>query len=166
MGCDIHLFIEYKNHAGNWVCFGQEINPGRSYWMFNRMAGIRGYSETALFKPKGLPENCSGESDSAAHLFICELECECGESRYISKESAESQIQKGYAKKHPTKDFYITNSDLHSHSWLTPDEFGKCLQGMPREDRKWLIKYFAVFEAMNVFKKEGYETRIVFWFDN
>ena len=45
MGCDIHLYIEYKNkkvafdgYKDSWHSFGKQINPGRNYAMFALMA--------------------------------------------------------------------------------------------------------------------------------
>lgn len=170
MGCDIHLFIEYKNHAGNWSCFGEEINPGRMYGMFAKMAGVRDYEGIQKFPLRGLPLECSSEAESKAHMFINEsLQEWYGEDgRSISPERAKYMLEKGWSKKHPTKDYYITNSDWHSHSWLTADELESCMTDLniPAESEKWFLEYRAVVAAMRVFEKAGYETRAVFFFDN
>ena len=63
MGCDIHLYIEYKNkkvafdgYKDNWHSFGQRINPGRNYAMFALMATRLCLSLTVLetFREIGL----------------------------------------------------------------------------------------------------------------
>lgn len=168
MGCDIHLFIEYKNHVGNWVCFGDEMNPGRMYEMFAKMAGVRDYEGIMKFKPRGLPENYSSEVESGAHYFISEHVTDEYEDRRVSPSKAEEMVSKGWAKRHPTKDFYVTVSDWHNHSWLTADELESCMTDLniPAEHEKWFVEYRAVVAAMRVFEKAGYETRVVFWFDN
>lgn len=60
MGCDIHLYIEYKpkkSTSDYWYSFGQRFNPGRNYHLFGLISkGVRYESENSL-EPKGLPEN-------------------------------------------------------------------------------------------------------------
>lgn len=55
MGCDIHLHIEIKLD-GIWHHYG---NPKikRDYWLFEKMAGVRGKQENAIVAPKGLPDD-------------------------------------------------------------------------------------------------------------
>jgi len=56
MGCDIHLYIEYKSkktefdgYDSGWQSFGKSINPGRNYAMFGLMANVRNcYSDGKL----------------------------------------------------------------------------------------------------------------------
>ena len=50
MGCDIHLYIEYKSkktefdgYDYGWQSFGGRINHGRNYAMFSLMANDRKY---------------------------------------------------------------------------------------------------------------------------
>ncbi len=170
MGCDIHLYIEHKNRAGNWTCLGNEINPGRLYGLFAAMAGVRDSWGIKKFKPRGIPEPCSFEVEQGAHMSIREnlTEWYGEDGRSISPERAKYMVEKGFAKPHPTKEWYITNSSWHSHSWLTADEIDECMTSLniPEIDEEWFVEYRAVVAAMRALEKAGHETRAVFWFDN
>lgn len=57
MGCDIHAFLEVKI-ADAWYYFG-EVDLGRDYELFGKMAGVRG-EETSMFGgPKGWSSDAS-----------------------------------------------------------------------------------------------------------
>lgn len=70
MGCDIHMFIEKRQDPSlpweadehhvmdpeGWVHSVTAV--GRSYWLFNAMAGVR-YGDKQLFDARGLPDNVS-----------------------------------------------------------------------------------------------------------
>lgn len=58
MGCDIHMYIEYrkKGREGQFASLGGRINPGRNYELFAAMAGVRTYERReVMFEPRGLP---------------------------------------------------------------------------------------------------------------
>ena len=59
MGTDISLFTEVKIN-GQWHCYSKP-EVGRDYYLFNRMAGVRGsgFSEPPISEPKGMPEDIS-----------------------------------------------------------------------------------------------------------
>ena len=59
MGADIHCYVEYKypNSHEAWTSFGQHINPGRNYALFERIAGVRGAPDRAIVAPRGTPDN-------------------------------------------------------------------------------------------------------------
>ena len=57
MGCDIHLYTEIKID-GDWHCY-TKCNVDRDYGLFEKMAGVRGYSNKSISPPKGLPKNLS-----------------------------------------------------------------------------------------------------------
>ncbi len=59
MGCDIHAFIEYGRKGGGWETFGWcQMNPGRDYEVFGRLADIRG-GTSVIGPPRGVPEDIS-----------------------------------------------------------------------------------------------------------
>lgn len=123
MGCDIHLFIEYRKSDGPFVVFGSEFVLFRDYEMFKGLCdGFRG--NNGIYPGRGLPTNVSYIVDYA----------------YLEN---------------------ITSIAAHNPSWVSYDEYKAFLEakGPP-------LDYVAVFEAMDVFQRNGYETRIVFWFDN
>jgi len=55
MGCDIHLHVEIKV-ADKWEHYAAP-NINRSYKLFEKMAGVRGFLINAIIAPKGLPED-------------------------------------------------------------------------------------------------------------
>lgn len=57
MGCDIHLHIEVKIE-GIWHHYAApSIN--RNYYLFEKMAGVRGDVNNAISPPKGFPNNAT-----------------------------------------------------------------------------------------------------------
>ena len=79
MGCDIHLFLEYKAGDGPWTQdklhkldesdpeFSRvhELPDVRNYELFSVLAGVRGDGA----EPKGLPEDCSDMIKHASDLW-------------------------------------------------------------------------------------------------
>lgn len=170
MGCDTHMYIEYKRkeNGGNyWSSFGGRINPGRNYSMFGIISkGVR-YDSDFSFEPKGLPEDMGYKASGDAYLLITDDgdgEGEC------TLENAESWSKYG-RKIIRTKDgtpIKIEHPDWHSHSWLTIDEFEQALTYYnSKGDIEYKeVKYEAMLSAMKTFKEHGYDVRVVFWFDN
>lgn len=60
MGCDIHVHTEVKID-GQWRHWGSP-DVGRSYTLFEKMAGVRGGIANALVPPKGLPADATFET--------------------------------------------------------------------------------------------------------
>lgn len=65
--------------------------------------------------------------------------------------------------------------DAHTPSWLTTNEFRKCLdltimklseEYDVKEVKSWLKSYEWIYEYMKYCEDEGEQSRIVFWFDN
>lgn len=129
MGCDIHCYIEYKKQGDDrWRDFGGRINPGRNYWMFGAMAGVR-TDHIPHLVPRGWPEDCAYAAFDDNTIYVDENLKESfkheGESTHYSQSHAEEYVAKGYCKwieRNGLKK-WVTNSDWHSHSWLTANEF-------------------------------------------
>jgi len=133
MGCDIHLYIEYKNkkvafdgYKDNWHSFGQRINPGRNYAMFALMANVRNhYSDgklPVLVEPRGIPDDVGYIAKDDNQLYISENEGD----NYTTMERAEKWVESGSSKfidNQEGKPIWVTHPDWHSHSWLTTSEF-------------------------------------------
>ena len=133
MGCDIHLYIEYKNkkvafdgYKDNWHSFGKSINTGRNYAMFALMANVRNYYSDGklpvLVEPRGIPEDVGYIAKDDNQLYICEDEGE----NYTTMERAEKWVESGSSKfidNQEGKPTWVTHPDWHSHSWLTTSEF-------------------------------------------
>lgn len=212
MGCDIHCYIEYREKDvvnKSWSDFGGRINPGRNYGLFRLMAGVRSYSSVGvLFEPKGLPEDLAYSANHDNFLYITDDEkCSCGESNSASSKSAKMWVEGGssvYKKDREGKPTWVSNPDLHSHSWLSLAEYSQVLEAYKGVEQKdwerreeerlklietfkernpdldlkedsWLYEpcghydepeYHAILAAMKSFEAMGYESRLVFWFDN
>lgn len=57
MGCDIHAYIEYYEETSpgpHAICFASDVELGRCYMLFARMAGVRG-STAPVVQPRGVP---------------------------------------------------------------------------------------------------------------
>jgi len=147
MGCDIHLYIEYKSkktefdgYDSGWQSFGGRINPGRNYAMFGLMANVRNcYSDgklPVLVEPRGMPEDAGYTATDDNRIYISETESE----DYVCMETAKRWVNSGSSKfindndGNPT---WVTQPDWHSHSWLTTSEFESVLNKYLELEAGW-----------------------------
>lgn len=135
MGCDIHLYIEYKNkkvafdgYKDNWHSFGKRINPGRNYAMFALMANVRNYYSDGklpvLVEPRGIPDDAAYYSSGDDRIYISEEKYDGEHS--VTMERAKSWVESGSSKfinNQKGEPTWVTDPDNHSHSWLTTSEF-------------------------------------------
>jgi len=151
LGCDIHLYPEYRVDGGAWqshpdivvetegeapdeyVWVSYDNGIGRNYSLFADMAGVRGHGPD----PKGIPEGVSP----------------------IIKQSIDNW-----------------KADGHSHSYMSLDELKKLMQKHGysiRENQmfyscKKIAKELAKIDKILLDSSEGsiVEFRVVFFFDN
>ncbi len=133
--------------------------------MFSILAGVRsGDDSTTLFTPKGLPKDLGWESKGDNRNYISDDD---GEGN-VSKERAAKWVAEGYSK--IEDEYWVTNPDWHSHSWLTPDEYQQaveCYQKIAAPHGYHLdAEYITILDCLRSFEKQGKEARLVFWFDN
>ena len=147
MGCDIHLYIEYKSkkpqydgRESTWHSFGKSINPGRNYAMFGLMANVRNcYSDgklPVLVEPRGMPEDAGYTATDDNRIYISETESE----DYVCMETAKRWVNSGSSKFINNKDgnpTWVTQPDWHSHSWLTTSEFESVLNKYLELETGW-----------------------------
>ena len=147
MGCDIHLYIEYKSkkpqydgRESTWHSFGKSINPGRNYAMFGLMANVRNcYSDgklPVLVEPRGMPEDAGYTATDDNRIYISETESE----DYVCMETAKRWVESGSSKFINNKDgnpTWVTQPDWHSHSWLTTSEFENVLNKYLELESGW-----------------------------
>jgi len=147
MGCDIHLYIEYKSkkpqydgRESTWHSFGKSINPGRNYAMFGLMANVRNcYSDgklPVLVEPRGMPEDAGYTATDDNRIYISETESE----DYVCMETAKRWVNSGSSKFINNKDgnpTWVTQPDWHSHSWLTTSEFENVLNKYLELESGW-----------------------------
>lgn len=175
MGCDIHLYIEYrKKPAPNtipepgrrWNSLGGRINPGRNYALFAALAGVRGDGP----EPKGYPEDAGFWADEDATVFISDTPSE----NYVTPATAERWVKEWGCKYRNGRDGapkWVTCPDWHSHSWATIAELEAAVEiGETRDaalGERWReVEYRAVLAAMRSLAADGNEVRAVYWFDN
>lgn len=162
MGCDIHLFVEFKQKDWNiWGNFGQQFRLDRDYNMFSKMADVRSYDElvTPMFKPRGIPEDAAYNTKSENRLLIISDDREISDSGYAHESTAKRWVDSGYSKY--VDELWVTHPDWHSHSWLTVDEYELCVKS-----DACAPEYVAILAALRSFELQGLDARVVFWFDN
>lgn len=167
MGCDIHLFVEYRNptwSAGYWKSLGSEFRLGRHYGIFSSLAGVRNYGDEIkpIAEPRGVPETISTAAREGYLYYVTD---EPFEDRCVTPEKAKRWVESGASKQWDGK--YITGPDWHTPSWLNPAEYEAAInfkiEGKEIRDTE---DYQAVLAAMKSLQMSGFEVRTVFWFDN
>lgn len=173
MGCDVHMYVEYKDKDSEyWHGFGGRINPGRNYGMFAILAKVRG-SYPKSFSPKGIKDlTLSYHCQDDYYLDISEdgkgdnettLERALDWNKRYNSELVCGSDGKPYRVEHP---------DWHSHSWMNIKELTEAYKIYKKEEKKEYgtgsvpVEYKALLDLMKSLEKGGYDTRVVFWFDN
>ncbi len=171
MGCDIHMYVEYKRKERSvWSSFGGKINPGRNYNMFARMAGVRGEFEGVSLEPKGMPEDAGYKANDGNRLYITDTEGE----EYVTMETAQKWVDSNssvFINGSDGKPLWVTHPDWHSHTWLSADEYRDIVRGYHEQVKgadtyNKESEYKAILAAMESLQADGYEVRVVLWFDN
>ena len=168
MGADLHMYIEYaekKKYNGKkyWQTFGGEIYPGRNYELYGYLTNGQVRYDVDFrngISPKDLPDNLSYEVEYDSRLWITD------EGKGDHEITLEKAIQyppiyndeNGVPKS-------INHPDWHSHSWLTLKEYKRILK-KAKEDTVIGIEYKVILNVMKSFRKEGFDVRLIFWFDN
>ena len=164
MGCDIHAFVEHawitrSDGSPYWQTFISNAG-NRDYRMFGWLAGVRSDREP-LFPLKSLPDDMSwGTRD---YMWMRVVDEPDPDQRQCTAEQAagwgEEVFDVGSFK-------YCNDPDLHSHSWLTLDEFKQVLAQYMINHGPYAAEWDAMKAAMEAFEKRGAQTRLVFAFDN
>jgi hypothetical protein len=166
MGCDIHAFVDF-NKPGADFCqsLSEELNLDRDYAMFAKLANVRNHGEdiVPISEPRGLPSRVSHTVSSADNLYI--VEKDSNESGTCTQEQAARWIASGSSKL--VREKVVTNPDHHSYSWVSLSEFERAISELTSIIKyKLSVEYYAVLSAMKIIAEQGYEVRLVFWFDN
>jgi hypothetical protein len=168
------MYAEYKKkgeEVKQWTSFDGEKNPGRNYYMFGLLAGVRTEPDE-MFPQRGLPDDIGWQAIDDARLFIVDNNDEDQEG-YCTLEQALKWEKSGhkiiYQSGKPT---WVEHPDWHSHSWLTLAEFKLAMDRFNSKAKEelcelsWMVEYEANIAAMERLEELGRDTRIVFWFDN
>ncbi len=162
MGCDIHIYPEYQIHGG-WSSLATNVNPGRDYELFTKLAGVRGDPKEALIPPRGVPADRSLMTKWGDELFINDETV--NSEGCCSRASAERWVAQDISQWVDDRKASVTDPDHHTRSWLSTAEFRQALEspsayGEPR------VEYWGLLAMLEEVQRRGHETRIVFWFDN
>jgi hypothetical protein len=162
MGCDIYMYLEYKDPKRERVWWNgwPRINPARDYLLFGKLAGVR-EPDHQMFAPRGLPTESNYYSQDDAYIFIDKEESENYCTLADAKRWGRPIIERD------GKPVKTLHPDWHSHSWLTLDEFSQALEKKVKgQTYSHDPEYFALQAAAKVLESAGNEVRFVFWFDN
>jgi hypothetical protein len=170
MGCDIHLSVEYRrktkkhDHDSYWNSFGGIAqNYGRNYNLFSKMnREVRNPDGVQGFEERGLPSDIDHFVKSKNECYV--MDCETDAEDCCSRSDAERWVKNGSSKWVNDEKTWVTQPDWHSHSWLTFEEFKECV--FETCDFGWGIRWHSIVSAMETMESNGFETRVVFWFDN
>lgn len=163
MGCDIHLFVEYrKSKDERWQALARQFCLHQNYDTFASMAGVRiGDHFQPSFKQRGLPEEVSFHVEHLSRLTVVDGR-KVDTDGEVSRSVAQKWVDEGRSKWTNDHQHFITHPDWHSHSWLSPDEYHQALEAAENKSPD----YVAVLAALRSLEQSGCEARVVFWFDN
>lgn len=184
MGCDIHPYVEY-------VAFGSEEEPywqcimsgfgNRDYNFFGMLADCGRNESPPLFPNRGLPEGkLSHTVEEAMWLRVTSDPKLADEEGWCTREQAEQWRNyhgiDGYRRivlgtnEDGTERVIeqVMHPDLHSHSWLTYEEFAQVIGAyiVRPQDYCYGVEWDAALACMRALHERGHKTRLVFAFDN
>ena len=164
--------------------------------MFAAMAGVRG-DDIPHLKPRGRLRDMAYSARNDDSHYVCDSQVEptsgSGDEYYYSRAHAEEYVAKGYCEWTDESKSFVTNSDHHTHSWMTADEFELSIAcylkksgfmiGVKRLEMvapetliatdeaqvsalSYITEYWAILASMRCFEAQGHEARLIFWFDN
>lgn len=174
MGCDIHLFVEYRKETyipDYWRSFGGQFRLGRHYGVFSALADVRNYGDEIkpIAECRGVPKNAGYSALDDYRYYVTENKIDGGNE--CSKETAERWVKNGSSQWWDDKHTWVTDPDAHSESWLSLQEFKDALSTTWQhegEEKRFIDieDYNAVVAAMESLESQGMTSRVVFWFDN
>jgi hypothetical protein len=196
MGCDIHFKLERRlkkttenTEENKWNTTDYSIDAEygeRSYWMFAHMANVRSYENNENYpEPKGLPEDISDRTKLSCSLLCPKTEKRTYEAmdREVKRDKYEEWTRWNKDLKFEFTDYYaylneyydaMYHIDMHSHSWLTTEEYEDCFNKAYKREENGetvyegaYVEWYILLQRMKAYEEFGkYEVRIVFWFDN
>ncbi len=145
MGCDIHMYVEYKQQDAAddqreeyWYAYGSRINPGRDYEMFGALAGVR-TEHVPHIEPRGLPPVLGYYSKS--DYWIAVVNDPKDMEGYTDPITAQRYKDHGSIEKtveiRGLTHSFISNPDWHTPSWLTPQEFEDAINVATEDQLEW-----------------------------
>jgi hypothetical protein len=181
MGCDIHMYPEYRRRGSDWWDgFTGRWHPGRDYALFGFLAGVRD-DGPPVARPRGFPTDAGYRAKEDYILYVTPDEESANRWRIdgddaIPRERAERWI--GYNSSRwiegphaePRNGLVgkISDPDAHTATWLSLEEFRQAVRLREEKYVPYPVasEYRALLAALESLERDGHETRVVFWFDN
>src|SRR6187402_1194947 len=115
MGCDIHLFIQYKRKKeASWHDFGGRIRVWADYNLFGLLAhGVRTFPDPEGYAVKGIPADL--EKYNAPWKEFFDYIDEPDEPNTVSEARVVNRGGEIYSDSYNR---WTENTDIHSHSYL------------------------------------------------
>ena len=169
MGCNSHTYIEYRRKEykkDSWSSLLHHEVDSRNYPLYAKMADVRNYygeKITPIAPLRGFPEDAGYAAKRDYYLRINDELAAKEYDGYVSSEQASTWVSEGISFFPPDGSNRISHPDWHSASWLTGDEFCSAVRETASDDIYWTA-IAAMVDSVN--KTDGFECRVVFWFDN
>jgi hypothetical protein len=172
MGCDIDARVEYVSWFGpgdrRAVTHFARVDMPRDYLLFALLAGTRGKLDDGtridpVFPPRGLPQDITDETRTAATVRIDDDVAALEVDGYCTRAQAAEWCERGYSE-YADGDT-VPDPDRHSASWLTAAELSEVHRHYVQRGRQPDRTFEAVVAALGALDgdKPG-SSRVVFWF--
>lgn len=171
MGCDIHIYVEYKVGKGKWTSHEKHVEDedgyirdvdavGRSYELFGLLANVRSLHREANMQPKGFPKNASAKVREAKRHW--------GEDGHSHSYMTLKQFEKVLNTYNKNNEYEIPPTDrtdmffTHDYNYNEyPPSFSTIVSSCKRHAEELQADYILLGE-----KPPEIKHRLVFWFDN
>ena len=166
MGCDIHVYLEYKNRDQSgwnkdWNTLAFDgLFIQRDYTLFALMANVRNYDNiTPVSEQKGIPSDINWATKNRYYLHIDSKHLDLAK-KWVN--SGQSTILDAEGGREVREGDFISSPDWHNASYMDIKEVRAVNKRLPHGN----ASFKAVIGAMGALERAGYESRIVFFFDN
>lgn len=179
MGCDLHRYVEYKGTGDNWSSTPISGLGKRNYdWFGFICKGVRrdhDPEEYHVHEPIGFPDDAG--LVSFHDFFIPENENK--NKSWYGKLEQYLKRGKRYSLATGKEEDFIQHPDYYGATYIYLDEFLELLDSFKKFLKKeyseeitaktdinnWTVELDAIADYMKAYEKQGFKTRIVYWFD-
>lgn len=166
------MYVEYsEKNSFQLRChsYGNKVNPSRNYELFSILSrGVRG-DNTRGFITRGLPKVLGYVSEHDNKIFVTDTPNPNDYTYSVTSNKAKEWNQRlgCVLDERDGEIVYVSDPDFHSHSWLTTQELAKAFS-IYKHKTKYSVgtEYKALLASMRAIEKDGFDARVVFWFDN
>lgn len=156
MGCDIHVFVEYRGPDG-WRYVGQ-YHPGRDYTMFGLLAGVRDESVSPVVEPRGFPPTCSFET------WLANMAVRVERDQFNEDDLA--RLRMAHRLGSDVGHLASPNQDWHTHSWLSGAELQRAVKQLGKLEKQRGENSGTAWDGLVALLRALPDGRMTFFFDN